>query len=370
MEFHQLQAIAETAKAMGVANARAIRSLQHQQRQTPDVGRLLVKAMAAQTLAMLQRQPFEVVARAAFPEAEAARVLTVMADWRKAVTNPAQTNVAGWAAELVGSSVGALLSLAPSSAFAQITARPSVLRLDLQSGLITLPAFRSGDLGGFWIGEAGAIPVAQGQITGTQIRPHKLAALALLTREMARHSSFESVLASQMEIGLGQTLDSSFLDANPASATRPAGILNGLASLAPSTETGAAGVAADLSALAGAVQASTDLVYIARAETRIRAQLLAPGAVGLSWIDSPSAPAAGVVAVDAGSLAVAGGNVEIDASEDVTQVMENSVPVDPFATAATSSAFQMALISTRAICDCAWGLRGAGRAAFIDPVAW
>jgi hypothetical protein len=367
---YQMQRAIEQVKLIATGAQKGVRQLQAQSRPI-DPGRHFFRAVALELQALATQGTF---ARLVEAETEAQAIIAARSNplasiRQKTTTNPAQTTVAGWAAELIGTSVAVPLLVAPSSAFSQLAARPSVMKLDLSSGAIRLPGMSSGDLAGAWISEAAGIPVRKATISGATVILRKLGVISTFSRELARSSAFESVVRGQMDTDITAFLDGSLLDNAAASSSRPAGLLNGVAPIA-SAAAGVNAVATDLAALAAAVPASTDLVLIARAETRIRAGLLAPGAMGINWIDSPAAGGKQIVAVDAGSMAMAGGELDFSVSEEATLVNESTVPVPAPLSMSTSSLYQMGLLGLRAILDATWGLRASGRVAHIDALNW
>jgi hypothetical protein len=102
----------------------------------------------------------------------------------------------------------------------------------------------------------------------------------------------------------------------------------------------------------------------------LRAQLLVAGALAVTWIDSSAIPAGRVIAADAASLAYAFGGFEFSIVESTIEVTEDTAPVPAVAAAQTFSSWQMALIGCRCVADVSWGLRAAGRVAFINAVSW
>lgn len=363
----------ESLKRMAVHSERQMRGLiQAQRRQPPDPATLVAAAMSAEAKAAANRIDFESYVRGRYSEAAAETLLAVKSGPLgaiRAATAPAQTGNAGWAAELIDPTIAPVAILAPSSAVAQLVARASVLKLDVSTGPIVLPAISAGDLAGGWIGESEAIPVQRAMINGPIVAPAKVGVISTHTREIAKSTNFVGVLQQAMNADLSTTIDATFLGSAAATAAQPAGILAGIAPLAPSTATGTEAVASDLSALA-AVPASSDLVFVARAEIRIRAQLLCAGALSLNWVDSASAGAAQVIALDAGSLAVGIGDMAFDVREQYLAVTVDSQPVPPVADAQTVGGWQMGLVGSRAVIDCSWALRSAGRAAHIDAIGW
>ncbi|MFA1626067.1 hypothetical protein ACDY96_25940 [Rhizobium mongolense] len=374
-EYLDLDRRIEHAKSTAVAAQRALRHGNRQGRSAPDPASQLFSIFTFALKAAGGRRSLAAFAEGNFPPEIAARIIEAAAAPAaivKAATNPAQTAVPAWAAELVGLTISAAELLAPQSAFARLAARPSVLKIDSATGAVRLPAINPGDLGGAFVAEGQPIPTGKSVISGSIISGYKAAVLSTFTRELARSTSFANIVRSTVSADMGTVLDVALFGSAAATAAQPAGPLHDVPALAASSADGSAGVAEDLSGLAAAVSPSTDLIFISRAETRIRGQLLCPAAANVvTWIDSNALDPAKVVAVDAGSLALAGSaNVDFSVSEQSVVVDENTAPVPEVGTAQTSSLWQMGLVGLKGIVDAGWAARRAGMVAHIDAVDW
>ncbi len=170
-------------------------------------------------------------------------------------------------------------------------------------------------------------------------------------------------------------LDTRLLDSTASSASRPAGLLNGVTPITAVSGGGIAALAADLGALAAAIPNPADLVYLMNPGDRIRALTLAPGLLGVTIIEAPGLTAKTVIAIDAADF-VSGETTEprFDVSNTAT-INADTAPVaigtPPNVVAApTYSAFQQDLIVIRALWFLTWAMRRAGRVAYTASVTW
>jgi hypothetical protein len=155
----------------------------------------------------------------------------------RAASAPAMVGQVGWAAELVHKVViDALAALGPASAAAQIIQRGLVLSFN-GAGVISAPGFVAGAGNASFVAEGAPIPVRQLASTAATLNPHKLAAIAVLTRELIESSNAEAAITDALIKSAGAALDTVFFDANAESAARPAGMRNGVTAITPSGAT-------------------------------------------------------------------------------------------------------------------------------------
>ena len=182
----------------------------------------------------------------------------------RAVTNPATTTTATWAAELTDSlTTGFLDRLIPTSVYNQLSGMgvrytfgsANQLKIPVRSAIaIGSP----GNLAGSWVGEGIAKPVRRASFATVTLAPTKLAVISTFTEEMATYSPYaiESIIRQGMADDTSIAIDSYLIDAVVGSATRPAGLLNGVGAITASVLTPAtAAMVADLKALVSAITA-------------------------------------------------------------------------------------------------------------------
>ena len=143
-----------------------------------------------------------------------------------------------------------------------------------------------------WVGEGAKKPLTNGTYGEVEIKEHKLAAITVYTQELMRRSDpAVDVLVRDDLIEASKTLiDATFLDATAASASRPAGVLNGVTAIA-STGTTAAAYETDLMALINSfvtANLSLDGSYILMSETRAAQISLLRDALGNTYFNGMS----------------------------------------------------------------------------------
>lgn len=146
-------------------------------------------------------------------------------------------------AELVGSQnyQGVLPALAPASVYAALAGRG--LRVNFAGiGLIKVPTKLSSPLvSGDFVGEGAPIPTRRLGLGATSIGPpKKLVVISHFSDELRRASvpTIEAVLRQGIASDTSVLLDSKLLDNAAASTIRPAGLLNGVTGLTPTTVPG------------------------------------------------------------------------------------------------------------------------------------
>jgi Phage capsid family len=298
----------------------------------------------------------------------------------RAVTNPANSTTATWAAELVDQSVADfLVDMERQSAFAAL-AQQGAMNITLgRVGSIKIPGRASPiTLAGAWILEGGPKPVAALSLTTALLTPYKVCTISVFSEELLEHSipSIETVVTEALRHDLGAMVDSALLDSAAVSTIRPAGLFNGVTPLTASVVTPPVeAMAKDLAALAGAVSASNPdarIVYLAN--TVQAARLVAAGypviATGFLAVGT-------VAAVDAGAIALTASPPTFALSRDAVIHMETA-PL-PIATGAqgsgvlatpTRSMFQEDHVAIRSTLRVGWIRRRTGCTAIVNGATW
>ncbi|TGQ41177.1 hypothetical protein [Mesorhizobium sp. M00.F.Ca.ET.216.01.1.1] len=300
----------------------------------------------------------------------------------RAVSDPAQTTVPTWAAELAGGvgSGGVIAALTDGqSVYAQLAARGPRVSLAGKGSAVLPRRDPTPSIGGAFVGPGEAIKVSRANFAGLPIRPKMAGVISFFSRQLSEKSTpaIESVLRSAMAEDTTIEIDSVLLDANPATSIRPAGLLDGVAATAASTETGLAGLVADIRALLAAITTGPliDPIFLASTETALVMGLLAPG-VALPVIASPSVPGDRLILVDAADFASAEGDLPgISVSTESTIHAEDTNPlplVDAAGVVASPqvSLWQSDLIGLRLLLDVSWIMARPGRVAVVDGIGW
>lgn len=188
------------------------------------------RLLAARTIAHLTRRSASEVAARMWPSD---RVIAELVE--RGATAPAMTSVTGWAAELAQRVVSdAIEALGPASAGAEVLKQGLVLSWD-GAGSISAPGFVAEFGNAGWVAEGDPIPVRQLAAGPAILNPHKLGAIAVLTREMMESSNAEALISDALIKAAGRMLDEVLFDANPETAQRPRGLRNGIATLTASS---------------------------------------------------------------------------------------------------------------------------------------
>lgn len=381
--FKSMDSRVTEAKQAAVAAARGIAPRNPQ----PSPRTVLIRSLVARLIATgLKRGEPEQIAEELYKQPRVVEAIRSPIEWlRKAATNPAMTNVSGWAAELANGGAiypGALATLSPASIYAGLKQRGISISL---SGIgLRFPARATpGTIPNLFIGEGQPLPVRQiSLVSGAVLSPHKAGSLSLFTAELARSStpSIESVLRQTLAEDIGTSVDAILLGNAAATATQPAGLLNGITGLTPSAATDLAqAAAADISALAAAISpAASSLTFLMNSAQAASLAMLVPGAGLLDILVSENVPAKEVIAIDASDFASSVDGGGIDVTNDATAITrDDPAPVatgDSGAGAITAaphqSLYQLDLVGIRILEDVSWAMRRAGRVAFVSAVKW
>ena len=252
-------------------------------------------------------------------------------------------------------------------------------------GSVTVPSrvVSAADAGAFVL-EGDPIPVVRPTLTGVALSPRKVAAIMVYTIELAKRStpSIEAVVGQIMREATALALDAALFSSTAGSATRPAGLFNGVTATTASTATPAGeAMMRDVEALVGAVATAGGGSSVAIVTDPGRAaalRLRAGSAFDIPVLASNAMAAGSVAAVDTGSLVFGfGPDPDIDASSEATLHLEDTAPAQigttgtPAVVAApTRSLLQSGTIGVRMMLDCAWGLRAPQVAYITEPVGW
>jgi HK97 family phage prohead protease/HK97 family phage major capsid protein len=317
----------------------------------------------------------------------------------RAASAPAMTTVTGWAAELVQPTYTDLMPLLmPKAILTRLAAKGLALSFG-QFGKIIIPTrSRTPTIAGSFVGEGLAIPVRQGAFTTQTLTPKKLAVISTWTHEMAEHSipAIEGLIREAIQQDTSVAVDTVLIDANPATAVRPAGILNGVAATTATAGGGLAALIGDIKALTSALVVSTygnirSPVFLMNPGDVLSASLASAvntgifpfrdevrgGTLnGIPIIDSATVPSKTMILIDAADFVVAGGEApRMEMSDQATLHMEDTNPQDLVASPSTVAAPQRSLFQTdslalRMVLPLNWVIRRAGTVAWTSSVTW
>src|SRR5262249_16657904 len=270
-----------------------------------------------------------------------------------------------------------LATLVPMSAGADLLNRGVMLNL---TGVaqITLPGIALPVVD--FVGEGSPIPVAQAVTSGgASLTPHKLAIITALTGEMLSASNAEELVRMVLVDACGPGIDKVLLSTAAAAPDRPAGLLNGVAALTPTTAGQAKGelLVDDVQALAAAVApvaGNGNVVLVASPDAAVALRLRLPQSVEWPVLTSSPLAARTVIAVAANAVVSAvEGTPQIDASQEAL-IHRDTAPTDivPSGTMAVpvSSLWQMYSVGLRLRWPISWCLRTPSAIAWMTGVNW
>lgn len=334
-------------------------------------GGLNVRAAACTVLAHTEGRIAEDVAREHFAtDRDLDRLLTL-----RAVTNPASTTVATWAAELTQTVTGDVADrLIPESLLIRL--RGLGIEYSLSGSPIRIPTWSPTATGGF-VGESAPIPVAAFTFGAITLGPKKAATIIAATDELLAGSpvDVELTLRAILSESIGLMIDGILLDSTAASAIRPAGLLNGATTVTATSGGGLAALNGDIKLLTAAIAPALKPVLITGPIQAASLGLLAPNAA-LDVLVAPTLAAGTVIAVDVSAFASAVGVPTFRASQNAAW-HEDSTPL-PLGTtgspnvvaAPMRSGFQTDVTALRTIIPLDWTLRRTGAVAVLTGSTW
>ena len=284
----------------------------------------------------------------------------------RASTTPTTLATAG---DLVQIKTAILPMLRPFSAAAQLFENCLSVTFD-NTGSVSVPNY--GTVGVAFVAENAPKPALQGAGTAATLTPKKIAGIVSVTLELLYNPDIENVMQQLLAESSGPVLDTAVFSANAATASTPAGILNGIAGLTP-TVAGSDAFAAyigDLKKLAsavGAVAGTGDIFFIMSPAQAVSAtyrsarenvNVLATGSV----VDGT------VIAVATNGLVSAMGAPTFATSTEAT-VQEDSAP-GAVMTALTRSLWQTGSVGVKMNLETSWVRRATGAVAWMASVNW
>ncbi|SFM21681.1 phage major capsid protein [Shimia aestuarii] len=307
---------------------------------------------------------------------------------QKAATDPAYTNVAGWAQELTTTGLGPdFVDRAPSAVIPQLLGAGAREMNFRGHNAMSYPRRLRDTLPAAWKEEGTEIPVKAGMFGSVTLTRYSLGVIATLSEEIRRVSRPQIVDVVQQGIidDSARALDGFFLDANvPVAGVRPAGILNGAASQV-SAGNDVDSVQVDLKWLLGhliGIRARRPVFIINPLRVASLSLTTAPGTgirpyqaelergtlAGVPLVIADNAPADQVIAMDADSLFMGIDIPEIDMSNQAVLTMSG----DPANDSGTPvrSLFQTWEVALRFVQPASWGFGRPDTVATLTSVDW
>jgi HK97 family phage major capsid protein len=318
----------------------------------------------------------------------------------KAAVAPADTTTSAWAGALVQTAIGDFFDLLlPQSVYPGLSAKGGRFGFG-RNGTISLPTRdATPTVAGSFVAEGGAIPVRRAGFSAITLTPKKMAVITTMTREITERSTpqIEQLLRQAIQEDTAVSIDSVLLDATAASATRPAGLRNGITSAAGTAGGDLAAVVADLKGMLGTIVTNTNgnirnLVFLMNPAQALGLSLIQNAGgdfpfaqeinqgrfQGYGVIQSTTVPAGVVIAIDAADFfSATGDDPRFDVSDQATLHMEDTTPLAigtagaPNTVAApVRSLFQTDSIALRMILPINWAMRRTGVLVERTAVTW
>jgi HK97 family phage major capsid protein/HK97 family phage prohead protease len=318
----------------------------------------------------------------------------------RAASAPALTTTTGWAAELVQTAfLDMLETLMPMSVYPGLSGRGPKFTFG-RNGVVSIPArTTSTTVAGSFVAQGAPIPVRQGAFTATTLTVKKMGVITSFSREMAEHSTpaIEAVLRQAIVEDTSVAIDTILLDATAVSATRPAGLRNGVTGATATTGGGLAALVGDVKALAGSLITGSnghlrDPVWIMNPiqvlsiqfQTNATGQFIFQDEIaqgrfrGYPLYQSTTVPSGTVLLLDAADFFSATGDAPVfNASDTATLHMDDTTPLALSATGAPNtvaapirSLYQTDSLAIRMTWDLNWAMRRTGVVAFVSSVTW
>jgi hypothetical protein len=234
------------------------------------------------------------------------------------------------------------------------------------------------DCGGF-VAEGDPIPVKVISLTGVSLSPSRLPIIAVFSNLVAQTSNCERVIPAVMnEVGLLK-LDAELLSTTAASASRPAGLLNGVTPIT-ATAAGSEAMEKDIAALVAALSTAgggVKVCFIASPPQAATLKLRAGARFDYPILASSALANGSIVAVEAGSFVSGFDPIpEFEITDTTALHMEVDTPL-PLATGTgpTVATPIRALWDTncsavKMILQCSWAMRATGHVQIINSCNW
>jgi hypothetical protein len=215
--------------------------------------------------------------------------------------------------------------------------------------------------------------VRQLLVSGATLRPHKLAVIVTMTRELTEASNIEEIVRVLLTEAAGLALDAAIFSSTAASSACSAGLFNGLTPVAAST-TGSAFDAAgiDLGALVNDIASrggGANAFIVAAPSQAMGIRFYSPGGT----LEANLAASAGmsdktVAAIEPSSLAVAIGAPEFSVNRVAAISHDDAAPGFPSGPP-VKSMFQIDGVALKMELWAAWAMR-APHVSFMSGVEW
>ena len=215
--------------------APAIMQAKHLGGKEREKGEIIFKQATAAFIAHCTKTPIDVVAKNCYPADQGLQAVV------KSVIDPAATDVAGWAQELVTDANQGFLDLLRGDFVTPRLWAAAGVNLNFDGlAAINIPS-RAGtdtDMRGGFTGELSTLPVRRMTTATQQLVPYKWGCISSFSKELAARStpSIQALVTQSIINDTGTALDQDYLGDGAANAGfRPAGLFNGVVGTAAAT---------------------------------------------------------------------------------------------------------------------------------------
>lgn len=352
-------------------------------------GEIFFKQAAVTALAAITRSPIESVLQDRYRNDKGLNAIMTKAD--SVIGTTTGTN---WAAPLLEESVEGFLDLfTNNSVYGALRAQGMSLNF-AGKGSIKIPSRGSTKKpAGAFVGEGAPIPVKEAYFSAQTLTPDKMGVIVPFSEELvtATNGQIESIIRAAIVQDTAETLDSILLDANAASATRPAGLLNGVTATNSAGDT-AALITTDVKTLmanfvSNDTPKSVSLVMNGARVLGVRTVTTTTGErafpevasmnlLGIPFIESGNADANTVISINANAFYTAYDAPRFSISNTAVLHMEDTTPLEvvsgtgPTTADPVRSLFQTDSMAIRMILPVTWAMVRAGQVDAIDTVTW
>lgn len=350
---------------------------------------LIVRAAVCRLLSHISGRPVESILEERYPGHEATAAVT-----RTAIA-VATTTTSGWASQLVETAMADFLALLPPTSVYPVLRSMGVgLTFGPNSGAIKIPFSSSTTaLAGGFVLEGDPIPVGRLTLDSITLTPHKFGIIVPMTKEVMRYTNpaLEAIVRSELLARTAIKLDSLLIDSTASSATRPAGLLNGVSAGSAYGGGDYQAFLADMKTLLSpfdTANAGRSLALLMNpAQARGVRMMAGPNASGFGWanqfladfrvISSTSITAGTVIAVDAADFVTGTGDSPMFETSDQATIHMEDTPAAISATgtpntvaAPVRSMFQTNSVALKMTMDVTWAMRRSGMVQYISSVTW
>jgi hypothetical protein len=232
-----------------------------------------------------------------------------------------------------------------------------------------------------FVAEGQPIPVRQAPTSpGPILSPHKLATITALTGEMMRSANAETLIRQVLVESTGPALDAAVFSASAATASQPAGLLNGIAPLTATPTGGTKGeiLVDDLQKIAtalGPVAGNGNIILVGSPDAAAALKMRLPATVEWPVLTTNSLAARTVVGIaTAAVVSAVQGVPQIEASSQAeihySDTPGEIVDIGGVRAAPVGSLYQTDTVGLKLKWPISWGLRDPRGIAWLQNINW